>query len=226
MIIIALSDIHGSVDHLDNIAGDIAGADLVLVAGDITNFGGRDQAEKIICALRQYNTPVFVVPGNCDTPNVDKYLRAEEIDINCNLVDFAGFNLVGIGGSLPCPRHTPNESSEENYEVCLGHLKEMVGSKDKVIFVCHHPARDTVVDFTGDSHAGSVSIRDFIESSQPVLAVSGHIHDAPGVDHIGKTTLVNPGPMQHGSYAYIEVNEDGQVGTVELRNANIYGGRI
>jgi Icc-related predicted phosphoesterase len=218
MIIIALSDIHGCLDHLGGIAGDIAGADLVLVSGDITNFGGRSQAEKVVCGLRQYDTPVFLVPGNCDTPDVDKYLREEKIDLNCNLINVAGFNLVGIGGSLPCPRHTPNESPEEDFAVCLEHLKEMIGAKDKVIFVCHHPAKDTVVDFTGSGHSGSTSVRDFIESSQPILALSGHIHDAPGVDHIGKTTLVNPGPMQRGCYGYIEISEDGRVGTVELRN--------
>ena len=223
MIIIALADIHGCVDHLDGIADDVACADLVLVAGDITNFGDRSQAERVVCALRQYDTPVFVVPGNCDIPDVDKYLREEKINLNCNLVTVAGFNLVGIGGSLPCPRHTPNESSEEDFAVCLGHLKEILGSKDKVILVCHHPAGDTVVDFTGSGHSGSVSVREFIESCQPMLALSGHIHDAPGVDHIGKTTLVNPGPMQRGCYAYIEVNEDGQVEAVELRNASNYG---
>ncbi len=220
MIIIALADIHGCVDHLDSIADDVAGADLVLVAGDITNFGDRKQAERIIRALRQYDTPVFVVPGNCDTPAVDKYLREEGINLNCNYVNFAGFNLVGIGGSLPCPRHTPNESSEEDFAVCLGHLKEILESKDKIILVCHHPAGGTVVDFTGSGHSGSISVRDFIESCQPMLALSGHIHDAAGIDHIGKTTLVNPGPMYRGSYAYIEINEDGQVGTVELRNAD------
>ena len=218
MIIIALADIHGSLNYLDGIADDISRADMVLVAGDITNFGGRGQAEKVICALQQYGTPVFVVPGNCDIPDVDKYLREEEISLNCNLVNASGFNLVGIGGSLPCQRHTPNESGEEDFAVCLEHLKEMIGSRDKVIFVCHHPAKDTVVDFTGDSHAGSISVRKFIESNQPILALSGHIHDAPGVDHIGKTTLVNPGPMNRGCYAYIEISKDGQVVTVELRN--------
>lgn len=219
MIIIALADIHGCLDHLDGIADEISRANLVLVAGDITNFGGRGKAEKVICALQQYGTPVFVVPGNCDSPDVDTYLREEEISLNCNLVNAAGFNLVGIGGSLPCQRHTPNESGEEDFAVCLEHLKEMIGSNDKVIFVCHHPAKDTAVDFTGSGHSGSVSVKDFIESSQPVLALSGHIHEAPGVDHIGKTTLVNPGPMRSGCYAYIEVDEDGEVGAVELRNA-------
>ena len=40
MKIIALTDIHGHLGYLPQIAPQLAGADLVLIAGDLTTFGG------------------------------------------------------------------------------------------------------------------------------------------------------------------------------------------
>ena len=58
---------------------------------------------------------------------------------------------------------------------------------------------------TGGAHAGSPSIRAFLEAERPLLAVSGHIHEGRAVDSLGETTLVNPGPLCDGYYAVAEI---------------------
>ena len=45
----------------------------------------------------------------------------------------------------------------------------------------------------------------------------GHIHESQGVDTIGKTVIVNPGPFMTGNYAEVEL-EEGKAPRVELRN--------
>ena len=218
MFIVALSDIHGYLDHIGSITADLKKADLVLIAGDITNFGGAEQVSDVISEIKKHNANVYAVPGNCDSPNVEQWLSREGINLSCRLIEFEGFKIFGFGGSLPCERHGSSETMETDLAVCLGHIEEQIEPDDKVIVISHYPAGGTRVDFTGTGHAGSISIRRFIENRQPVLALSGHIHDAPGVDHIGKTTLVNPGPLRNGSYACIDITETGHIEKVELFN--------
>jgi Icc-related predicted phosphoesterase len=55
-------------------------------------------------------------------------------------------------------------------------------------------------------HAGSVAVRRFIEERKPLFSVSGHIHEAQGVDRIGDTVVINTGPALAGNYAEIAVD--------------------
>lgn len=221
MIIIALADIHGCLDFLvgeSSFSDDLNSADLVLIAGDITNFKGKDEVHRILTELLKYNSCVLAVPGNCDLPEVDEYLRNGEMNLNCNCITIGEIAFTGLGGSLACSKHAHNETAEEDYKICLEHVVSMTPKDKKVVFVSHKPAKGTAVDTIGDGyHNGSEAIRDFLETSQPLLAVSGHIHEAPGVDTIGETTLVNPGPFRQGSYAYIEL--DATVAKAEIRYA-------
>ena len=101
MVIIALADIHGQPGYLPTISRDLTRADLVVVAGDLTHFGGSDEAERILSALREHNPHILAGPGNCDRPGVGDYLRAENVNLNCNCINIDGVEFVGIGGSLP-----------------------------------------------------------------------------------------------------------------------------
>lgn len=71
------------------------------------------------------------------------------------------------------------------------------------LFVLHSPARGTHCDLVqGGHHVGSRAIRKFIETHQPPLVLSGHIHESPRVsgawrDTVGRSIVVNPG--QFGS---------------------------
>jgi Icc-related predicted phosphoesterase len=78
-----------------------------------------------------------------------------------------------------------------------------------LVLLCHHPPLGTRTDWTwGQQHAGSQAVRAFIETVQPILCVTGHIHEAIGVDTIGPTQIVNPGPLWNGGYAYLELTDD------------------
>ncbi len=69
----------------------------------------------------------------------------------------------------------------------------------KTIYIMHSPPFDTQLDrIEGGKKCGSISIRKFIEKSQPLLTLHGHIHESPKltgsyIDRIGNTLSINPG---------------------------------
>ena len=215
MIIIALADIHGNLDYLGSAREALGEADLVLVAGDLTSFGGAGKAKKILEQLQLCNEHIYAIAGNCDLPAVDSYLTKEEFNLDCNFVEVDGIKFVGVSGSSSGCKifsHKPDEERfEKSFEVIEGQI-----SSDRFVLVTHQPAWGTNVDIaSSENHAGSRAIRNFIERSNPLLAISAHIHESPGVDSIGETTLVNPGPFRNGSYAYIELSD--RIDKVEIR---------
>ncbi len=218
MKIIALTDIHGHLDYLPQIAPQLARADLVLIAGDITTFGGEPHAHRIVSSLERHNPNILAVHGNCDQQTVEEYLHLSEIalDGRCVTVDSVAF--AGLGGSLPCPGTTPNESRESQFAARLEELKSQINRDRPLVFVSHQPPHGTKLDTaSADRHTGSQAIRNFILETQPILALSGHIHEAVTTDTLQDTTLINPGPFAHGRYAYIEI-EDNTVKTAQLHS--------
>ena len=85
----------------------------------------------------------------------------------------------------------------------LDHLPEP-GDPQRTIYVMHSPPFGTKLDqIEGGAFTGSRSIKKFVERTQPLLTLHGHIHEAPEVsgscvDRIGKTLCVNPGQFTGG----------------------------
>ncbi len=216
MKIIAIVDIHGNYAPIDELGPELSKADLAIIAGDLTNFGGEEEAKDGIEAVRKYNSNVLAVTGNCDTKEVENYLTSEKINLHGISVEANGVSFIGAGGSLPCPSPTPTVYSEEEFARTL--RKAVAGAEKTrpIILVSHQPPLNTINDrLKNGDHVGSESVREFIESRQPLVCFSGHIHEAPGIDEIGRTKIVNPGPLGTRSYAYLDV--DGDIKSLELR---------
>lgn len=203
MKIIALSDLHGKTKTLPLLTEYIKAADLVLLCGDITHFGRGPEIAGIINTLRQMNPQILAVSGNCDYPQVEVFLQAEKISLNANVVRYGQFAFAGLSGSLPCPGKTPNEYSEEEYEILLGNLE--MPPDLPLILVSHQPPYGTLNDQVSPGvHVGSKVIRQFIERRQPLICFTGHIHEGIGIDYIGHTVVINAGPAGAGNYAVAE----------------------
>jgi Icc-related predicted phosphoesterase len=217
MRIVAITDVHGQVARLEQFAEVFGTADLVLIAGDLTQFGGTDDAERVLAAVRAHAPRVLAVPGNCDPPPVARYLHQQAVGLHGRHVLADGLTLVGLGGSLPCPGSTPNELSEAQMAAELEAAVEGVDAARPLLLVAHQPPYGTAVDVVqGGLHVGSSAVRSFIEMYLPLVCFCGHIHEASGTDTIGTTRILNPGPAAHGGYAVAEV--DGRVAqTVEVR---------
>lgn len=216
MIVINIADIHGNAEPIPEIGEILSSADLILLSGDITHFGGEKEASQIIDLIRTYNSNILAVTGNCDTKEVDSYLERENIQIHGRHFEIDGISVFGAGGSLPCPSPTPNIYTENEYvEIFDSSTQNLDNSRPKIM-VSHQPPINTLNDtISTGAHVGSVTVREFIEKVEPLVCFTGHIHEAPGIDEIGITKIVNPGPLGTRTYAYMEITD--QIDTIEIR---------
>lgn len=214
MIICNLTDLHGSLRHLDRIEASVRSADLVIVSGDITHFAGAKEAATVLTALRDLNANLLAVTGNCDRPDVGRYLRDEDLSLEDRAVERDGLALAGLGGSLPGPMPTPNTASEEELAARLDRLELPSGLP--LVLVSHQPPLDTAADIISSGrHVGSRSVREYLEQSGAILCLTGHIHESVGRSELAGCTVVNPGPFSGGRYAVIEL-VDGRIQNIEL----------
>jgi len=210
MKILALADIHARLDNLDRMESEVASADLVLLLGDITHFGGRKEAAGVLDVIRRLNRRILAVSGNVDRPEVERLLDEEGIGLHGKGVLAGSVGIQGLGGSNTTPLGTPNEFRDSDYVPLLEQGYEAVKEAAQRILVSHAPPRKTKVDriFLG-LHVGSRSVRAFIEKTAPHLCLCGHIHESPGRDLVGSTVVLNPGPFFKGGYAVVEIEGEG-----------------
>jgi Icc-related predicted phosphoesterase len=207
MNIIALTDIHGRTGIFDPLAGQLRSADLVVLSGDITHFGHKDEIAAIIANLRKFNHNILAVTGNCDHHEVEQFLSDEGISVFGSMKPFKNIVFYGLSGSLPCPGPTPNEYSDQEYEAILADVH--FSSDQPVIMISHQPPYNTLNDFVPPGiHVGSKSIRDFIARTRPLICFTGHIHEGIGIDTIGSTAIANPGPAFYGGYAKVVIDNN------------------
>lgn len=215
MRLVAITDVHGKlgkVERLVEVLGELD-PELILVAGDITHFSGAETAERVLKPLLAFGKPVLAVHGNCDGRDVPALLEELGISAHNRRSEMGGVGIVGIGGSNITPFNTVWELTEtEIRDILIRNYR--VGD----IILSHVPPKDTKADRVRFGlHVGSPALREFIEEKQPPLVVCGHIHEARGVDEVGETVVVNPGPLFRGYYAVIDFDVDKKrVENVEL----------
>jgi uncharacterized protein len=187
MMVMIFSDVHNDLIALRKLME--TDADYYIAAGDLVSWGkGLDRCGEI---LKEKAGKVWVMPGNHESAEqiasfCGKYgLR----DVHDQLIEVGGRRFGGLGYSSPTPFKTPGEYSEEELKQ---RLLKFAGVD---VMICHAPPQGTELDRIREGvHAGSRSVREFIESSQPAYFFCGHIHEAEGRKiQIGKTVAVNVG---------------------------------
>jgi Icc-related predicted phosphoesterase len=216
MKIIALPDLHNNRIGLLRIGNVLSKVDLVLLVGDLTNGEPIRDAIEVVQLVQRFNPSILAIPGNWDIPAVEEYLSQEKINLHRRHIQLDGLILIGMGLSLPGIVPTPNEITEAEFETFFTEVRADLEPDRPEILVCHQPPYNTRNDLAqGKIHVGSAAVRRFIEQQQPLICFTGHIHEGIGMDTIGRTKIVNPGPLSEGNYAYAEVGKDG-IQTVEI----------
>jgi len=210
MKIISFGDIHEDLNNLTLLKNELESADLVIVTGDLTNFNGRKEAERVIDEIMKYNENVLAQLGNLDQPEVNDYLTEKGINLHRNGFIRDDIGIFGVGGSNLTPFNTPTEFSEDEIETFLLEGIDKVKDAKFKIMVPHMPPKDTKIDIiTAGAHVGSQSVRDFILKHKPDIALSGHIHEARGSDTIENTLAFNAGMFREGGYVVITKTPEG-----------------
>ena len=236
MHFLVLSDAHANTEYFDKLDDEFKKADAVIFAGDFTNQNEAEKAMPVLELLEKKSPALYAVLGNCDEPAFLEELEKRDISVQGTMVFRDGLAFAGSGGASIFTRTTPNERTEEelqsDFDMVAEHSAEYeepdadadgdAGAKaetgsvqsdaslewNNLIVISHNPPKDTKVDkITSGLHVGSALYRTFLETYQPLLAVSGHVHEAAAVDTIGKTTVINPGPLMEGCYAVVDIQK-------------------
>ena len=210
MRIVSFGDVHMSLGTIKQLRPELEHADLVIISGDLTNFGGRADAEQVVTAVEQHTRQVLAVSGNLDQHEVMDFLRERGISLHGESRRIGDLGIFGCGGSNFTPFHTPTEFSEEDLGTLLDRGCKEVSDAPYVLMVCHTPPADTATDrIASGQHVGSPTVRAFIEKHQPAVCITGHIHESSGVDRIGRTTVVNAGLLREGGYIVVTLGASG-----------------
>ncbi|MBI4176931.1 MAG: metallophosphoesterase [Candidatus Aenigmarchaeota archaeon] len=215
MNVLVVADVHGDFETLSDVLQNVKfDFDVVACPGDFTDIGlslmgfsREDMLHLILDELVGLGKPVLAVPGNHDPVDTHKIL--DEYGVNLHgvgrIIDGVGF--FGFGGAKT-PFDTPFEPTEAETEQGLVRGLSEVSGATKKIMITHNPPKNTKLDtISTGAHVGSQTIRDFILKNKPDASISAHIHEAVGVDVLGTTTLLYPGPSANGWVGLLSVGE-------------------
>ena len=207
---IAIGDIHGHVSRIRDVPG-ISRAQGVLVSGDITDYGSRALTQRLLGQIEHVNSNILAVIGNMDTREVEDVLEEKGYNAHARAIDLGfGIGLIGVGYSTPTPFGTPSEVSDAQLKTWLNQAVQGAEDSEHLILMAHNPPFGTRTDRVSfDEPVGSHAVREFIETYQPDVCVTGHIHESRAVDRLGKTQIINPGLFGAGGYVVIRLADDG-----------------
>ena len=219
MRMLAFTDFHGDSEAFGKAERLIRNEEwnCVIVAGDIANYDG-ELAKQRLTQLPEEGVPVLFVPGNMDSPELASWPGTKSVrPLHGSSVMIGGILFVGLGGSPLGPFSTPFQLSDDRAAKLLN--QAVAGfQKGALVLVSHCPPKNTKLDIVpSGEHAGSIAVRNFVEKLKPTLVISGHMHEARGVDSIGETTLVNIGPAVWGNFADMTLENTGKA-SVRLGN--------
>jgi hypothetical protein len=208
MRLLCITDIHGNTRHFEKILAHEPKADLLIIGGDFTNFGKPPEVDRILKIAQAHTPQVLAVAGNCDSPEIDQLLIDRGISLHGRGVRIGDMGFFGVS-AMPPWRGDMYEFTENQLDKYLAAGHAQVEGSPQLVMVPHAPPFDSGVDRSGSGiNVGSKSIRGWVEKTNPVLVVCGHIHEARGKGKVGNTIVVNCGPARDGNYVVAEVGDE------------------
>lgn len=203
MRIYAVADTHGRPARFAMIRrrAESLGADLLVVAGDVA---GRFSENRSLEALSDMPVPVLAVRGNSDRPHMTHAASAREniTWLHLNRVEVGGLVFSGISGTFLLPFDSRLCFAEKRLVARTGDCFEGIS-----VLVAHPPPRGVLDRVFGRLHAGSTGLRKIVTRHRIPLLICGHLHEAPGVERLEETLVVNCSIGRKGAGALIHYTE-------------------
>jgi hypothetical protein len=207
-------DVHHRFEAVPEALSRTGPVDVLVVGGDLTTFGTPEDVERAMELWRPLAPRILAVAGNMDSPEIDEKLVELGVSLDGRGIVLEDVGLFGVSAAPHSPLRTPYEVSEgELARRAERGLADVAGARLRV-FCPHAPPYGTACDrLRSGEHVGSRELRAFVEREIPDLVLCGHIHESRGVDELGATRVVNPGPVAAGHYAVVGA---GRAVSVEL----------
>lgn len=181
------------VEHVINLNPQ---PDVVLLTGDLTDFGRPEEYELVRHLLNPLKMPVYVIPGNHDTRNGMReafpdhsYLPDRGEFLHYVIEDYS-LRLIGLDTTLP---------GKPEGSMCTKRLrwleKQLLNepTKPTVLFM-HHPPIKTGLEHMDVQNCGnSEALGDLLENHKQVFQIlCGHVHRPIHTHWHGVTVTIAP----------------------------------
>ena len=168
----------------------------------MTHLGGAAEAQAILDPILARAVPVLAVAGNMDREGVRQCIGERGIDLHARGV-LRGPSASWASGAAPRLRSARPGSCRTRRPrgVLRRDLRRFAKPRSRCSFRTRRPATRRSTGASHGLHVGSRPVQDFLLTASVDLCLCGHIHEAWGEDHVGKTHCVNIGPFKNGRYA-------------------------
>ena len=199
MRIAALADLHFSPQSYDRLREPMNRlrdeADLLILAGDLTNLGKPEEMESMLASFMRLRVPIVAVLGNHDYESGKQAELAKMlIDEGVKLLDGSGYERDGVGfagtkgfiggfgrGVLtafgePEVKSLVQTAIDETLK--LERALSMLRTEKRVVITHYAPIAETVKGEPEQiyPYLGSGRLSEVIDRHQAILAVHGHAH--------------------------------------------------
>jgi outer membrane protein assembly factor BamB/Icc-related predicted phosphoesterase len=180
----------------------------VIISGDITEFGSREQLRLAKQILDDLKIPCHVVPGNHDTKwsesGATDFARLWKDD-RFNF-EFGGFRFIGMHEG-PLMKMGDGHWAPEDVRWLEKALKGMPDRNQPIIFITHYPIDDQIDNW--------FVVLDLLKQYNAQAALCGHIHKyskesfegIPGI--MGRSNLRGSAPK--GGYTIVDVENGNEM---------------
>jgi Icc-related predicted phosphoesterase len=161
--------------------------------------------------LDRIGIPIIVVPGNMDAPEKRFFSHLFDYEMTLNNIRLVQENIFcykeiffsGFGGEI-----TENQLEKDfvlQYPIQKAHffMRKLFYLKGKKILILHTPPISKL-DFEKGTHKGCDCVNGLIEWIKPDFVFCGHAHRARGEEWLGRTLVINPGPLKEGYFALLD----------------------
>ncbi len=188
--ILAVGDIHGDTGLAKRLAEKAKqeNVDLVILAGDITLFN--QSFKGIIGPFVKAKKQVLLIPGNHE-PNSTVNFLAEMYPNTKNIHGYPHkIGELGIFGAGYDSNLGPFWKDDKEIFKTLKKSHDKIKNAKRKLMVTHALPAGSKAELFEDS--GSKAVRKAITEFKPDVLISGHIHEAGGIEEeIGKTKVIN-----------------------------------
>ena len=236
---ILISDIHFKEERralIERLAVQLGTADLILIAGDLTHFGGAKEVEKTLDILRPVSRQIYAIAGNCDTNEGADYLREQGINLAGRAIRIGRLIIQGMDG-VPHWRKVDYGFTEEEL---IGQIRQSeqqaaellqefdsVNGKPVRVLLTHVPPYQSGADKAMFLvSVGSRSLRNYLDAPPSIPGLigvdynfCGHIHEGRGEYQLEHTKIVNIGAAKNSFYVDLNVPEGEEPFRLEFKRA-------
>ena len=204
--------------------------DCLILSGDLSNDCSIESYNHLIHLLKGFETPIYLMSGNHDSPSLLKTLT---INKNIFLKNFLSFNNWGVFMFNTKKENSPNGYLKKEELVYFDQVLSNTLYKNIIIFLHHHPVPIGSASMDSMIIENAELLTDRIMKYDKIKAVSwGHIHNefnlnmgsaklfsTPSTCYQAKTKSKNfiIDPKASPGYRKIYLNDDGSFDTEVIR---------